>query len=131
VNAAGGRAQDLGWLITDFAERVSGVAHALVVSSDGVPLVASDGIPPGDLEQISAITSSLVSLGAAASKVFEGGAVTQTLVAMSQGTLMIMLIGDGSSLAALATAAADLDLVTYEMTKLVEAVGGVLTPGTS
>jgi hypothetical protein len=31
---------------------------------------------------------------------------------------------------ALATADADLDLVAYEMTRLAEAAGGVLTPGT-
>jgi len=49
---------------------------------------------------------------------------------MSRGTLVIMLISDGSSLAALATADADLDLVGYEMTRLVGAAGGVLTPGT-
>jgi uncharacterized protein len=46
-----------------------------------------------------------------------------------QGTLVIMPVGDGSSLAALATANADLDQVAYEMTLLAEAAGGVLTPG--
>jgi hypothetical protein len=39
-----------------------------------------------------------------------------------------MLISDGPGLATLATADADLDLVVYEMTRLVEAAGGVLTP---
>jgi uncharacterized protein len=41
---------------------------------------------------------------------------------------VIMSISDGSSLATLATAEADLDLVAYEMTRLAEAAGGVLTP---
>jgi len=50
-------------------------------------------------------------------------------VAMGQGTLVIMSISDGSSLATLATAEADLDLIAYEMTLLVEAAGAVLTPG--
>jgi hypothetical protein len=35
-----------------------------------------------------------------------------------------------TSLAALATADADLDLVAYEMTRPAEVAGGVLTPGT-
>jgi hypothetical protein len=39
-----------------------------------------------------------------------------------------MLISDGPGLATLATADADLDLIAYEMTRLVEAAGGVLTP---
>jgi hypothetical protein len=42
--------------------------------------------------------------------------------------LVIVAISDGSSLAALAMADADLDLVAYEMTVLAEQAGGVLTP---
>jgi uncharacterized protein len=38
--------QDLDWLITDFTARVADVAHAVVVSADGVPLAVSEGIPP-------------------------------------------------------------------------------------
>ena len=50
------------------------------------------------------------------------------LVATGHGTLVIMSISDGSSLATVTTAEADLDLVAYEMTMLAEAAGGVLTP---
>ena len=60
----------------------------------------------------------------------DAGAVTQTLVVMSEGTLVIMSISGGSSLATLAAADADLDLIACEMTLLAEAAGGVLTPGT-
>ena len=128
LNPAGGRMQNLSWLVTDFAERVPDVDHALVVSSDGVPMAVSEGVALTHAEQLSAITSGLVSLASGVARVFDGGAVTQTLVAMGQGTLVIMSISDGSSLATLATAEADLDLVAYEMTMLAEAAGGVLTP---
>ncbi|HEV2536506.1 MAG TPA: roadblock/LC7 domain-containing protein, partial [Streptosporangiaceae bacterium] len=30
--------RSLDWLVTDFTERVADVAHAVVVSSDGVPV---------------------------------------------------------------------------------------------
>jgi uncharacterized protein len=129
LDPAGGRVQNLSWLVTDFAERVPDVDHALV-SSDGVPMAVSEGVAPTHAEQLSAITSGLVSLASGVARVFDGGAVTQTLVAMGQGTLVIMSISDGSSLATLATAEADLDLVAYEMTMLAEAAGGVLTPRT-
>lgn len=36
---------ELNWLITDFANRVPDVAHSIVVSSDGLPLVSSEGFP--------------------------------------------------------------------------------------
>ena len=122
--------QNLNWLVTDFAERVPDVDHALVVSSDGVPMAVSEGLAPSHAAQLSAITTGLVSLACGVARVFDGGAVIQTLVAMGHGTLVIMSISDGSSLATLATAEADLDLVAYEMTRLAEAVGGVLTPRT-
>ena len=120
--------QNLSWLVTDFAERVSDVDHALVVSSDGVPMAVSEGVAPSHAEQLSAITSGLVSLACGVARVFDGGSVTQTLVATGHGTLVIMSISDGSSLATVTTAEADLDLVAYEMTMLAEAAGGVLTP---
>ena len=37
--------QDLNWLVTDFTMRVADVAHAVVVSADGVPLALSEHIP--------------------------------------------------------------------------------------
>lgn len=42
--------------------------------------------------------------------------------------MFVMAISDGSSLAVLAAPECDKDLVSYEMTVLVEAIGDVLTP---
>jgi uncharacterized protein len=120
--------QDLDRLITDFTERVPEVRHALVVSSDGVPVAVSDRVQPDHLEQLAAITSGLISLACGAARIFDRGAVTQALVAMEQGTLVVMTIDEGSSCAVLTTAEADLDLVAYEMTMLVEQAGGIFTP---
>ena len=110
--------QGLDQLITSFTERVPQVLHALVVSSDGVPVAVSDRIQPDHLEMLSAIISGFISLADGAGRILDCGAVTQGLVIMEQGTLVIMAINDGSSLAVLTTAAADLDLVAYEMTML-------------
>jgi uncharacterized protein len=120
--------QDLDRLITELTERVPEVLHALVVSSDGVPVAVSDRMQPDHLERLSAITSGLISLACGATRIFDGGAVTQTLVAMERGTLVIMAIDDGSSLAVLTGAAADLELVAYEMTMLVEQARSIFTP---
>ncbi len=59
---------------------------------------------------------------------FEGGAVTQTVVEMQRGLLLIMSISDGSCLAVLAAPDSDLGLVAYQMTLLVDRAGQVLTP---
>jgi len=128
LGQASSQARDLNWLVADFTERLPAVEHAAVVSSDGVPLAVSDGVPPDRLEHLSAITAGLISLARGTASMFEGGAVTQTLVAMARGVLVIVAISDGSSLAVLAVVDADLDLVAYEMTVLAEQAGSVLTP---
>ena len=120
--------QDLNWLVTDFTARVADVAHAAVVSADGVPLALSDAIPDVFAEQLAAITSGLASLMQGAARIFEAGQAAQALVEMETGLMAVMAISDGSSLAVLAAPECDTDLVAYEMTLLVEAVGDVLTP---
>jgi uncharacterized protein len=122
--------QDLNWLITSFAGRVPSVAHAIVVSADGLPLAFSDGFPQDRADQLAAVTSGLTSLTQGAARVFAGGAVTQTVVEMQRGLLLVMVISDGSSLAVLASADCEMGLVAYEMALLVESVGQALTPDT-
>jgi len=120
--------QDPDRLIADFAERVPDVLRAVAVASDGVLLAASDRTQPDQLEHLAAITAGLISLASAAARIFDGGAVTQALVTMARDTLVIMAIDQGSSLAVLTTATADLDTVAYEMTMLVEEAGSAFTP---
>lgn len=122
--------QDLNWLVTEFTMRVTDVAHAAVVTADGVPLAFSEGIPRVYAEQFAAITSGLAGLVQGAARIFEGGQPTQALVEMEGGLMLIMAISDGSSLAVLAAPECDTELVSYEMALLVEAVGEVLTPAT-
>ena len=120
--------QDLSWLVTDFTLRVADVAHAVVVSADGVPLALSEGIPEQAAEQLAAITSGLASLIQGAARIFEAGLPTQALVDMQGGLMLIKAVSDGSTLAVLAAPDCDTDLVSYEMSRLVEAVGEALSP---
>ncbi len=125
---SGAYRQDLNWLVTDFTTRVEDVAHAIVVSADGVPLALSAGIPGRAVEQLAAITSGLTSLMQGAARIFEGGAATQALVEMDAGLMFVKAISDGSSLAVLTAPECDTRQVSYEMTRLVGAVGELLTP---
>ncbi len=120
--------QDLNWLVTNLADRVPAVAHAIVVSSEGLPMGSSLGFPADRVDQLAAVTSGLTSLTQGAARIFEGGAVAQTVVEMHRGLLIVMAISDGSSLAVLASPDCDIGLVAYEMALLVERVGRALTP---
>lgn len=119
---------DLNWLVDDLTRRVSGVSHAVVVSSDGLPLVRSAALQASASDQIAAIASGLSSLTTGAATLLDAGEVTQTIVEMDRGFLFVTSVSDGSLLAVLATATADLGQVGYEMALLVERVGPALTP---
>ena len=122
--------QDVNWLVTEFAERVPSIAHAIVVSSDGLPMAFSEGIPTDRVDQLAAVTSGLTSLTQGAARIFQAGAVTQVVVEMREGLLIEMAISGASTLAVLAATDCDLGLVAYEMTLLADKVRGTLTPAT-
>jgi len=117
-----------GWLVDSFVQRVPGVAHAVVVSADGLLLVPSSGLPRDRADQLAAVTSGLVSLTQGAARCFEAGGVVQTVVEMERGIVLTMAISDGSSLAVLASPSCDIGLIGYEMTLLVDRAGKLLTP---
>ena len=115
--------RSLDWLISRFVQEVPDVAHAILVSADGLLMAASASIPADRSEQLGAVSSGLASLAVGAARLFAGGAVLQTVVEMERGYLMLMSVGDGSHLAVLTAAAADIGQVGYEMALLVERVG--------
>ena len=121
-------ASGLDWLVTDFVDRVRDVAHAVVVSADGLPLAFNARFPRDHADQLAAVTSGLASLTLGAARAFQGGRVVQTAVEMEAGLFIVMTISNGSSLAVLAASDCDLGLVAYEMSLLVERVGRELTP---
>jgi predicted regulator of Ras-like GTPase activity (Roadblock/LC7/MglB family) len=116
------------WLVDDFVNRVPGVAHALVVSTEGMPLTASAHLPRDRADQLAAVASGLVSLAQGAARCFDAGQVVQTVVELERGIMLLMSISDGSSLAVLAAPNCDIGLVGYEMTLLVDRVGQRLSP---
>src|ERR1700753_4480704 len=94
--------RDLDWLVTDFTARVPDVAHAVVVSADGLMLAMSQDIPRAFAEQFAAITCGLASLMQGAARVFSAGLPLQGMVEMEGGLMLIEVISDGSSLAVVA-----------------------------
>lgn len=125
---AQGQQSRFGWLVSDFAERVPGVAHAVVVSADGLLLTSSARLPADRADQLAAVASGLLSLTDGAARCFEAGSVRETVVEMERGVMVLMSISDGSCLAVLAAPSCDIGQVAYEMTMLVERVGTMLTP---
>jgi predicted regulator of Ras-like GTPase activity (Roadblock/LC7/MglB family) len=121
-------ASDLNWLVGNLAKRTPGVAHAMVVSADGLPVAVSERLDRPKADQLAAIASGLASLTQGGARCIDGGLVKQTVVEMDKGLLLVMAISDGSCLTVLAGSPCNVGVVAYEMTMLVSRAGDVLTP---
>jgi uncharacterized protein len=121
-------AQNLNWLVSNFARNVPGAAHAIVLSVDGLLMAVSERLDRARADQLAAVASGLASLTQGAARIFGGGTVTQTVVEMEMGFLLVMSVSDGSCLAVLAAPSCDIGLIGYEMALLVARTGEVLTP---
>jgi hypothetical protein len=130
VSTLGHPAQDLNWLVTDFVARVPDVAHAVIVSADGLVVAVSAGFPENRADRLAAVTSGLSSLVQGAASMFEAGSVNQTMVEMDAGVFVVMTISHGGSLAVLAGPDGKMGLIAYEMALLVERAGRMITPAT-
>lgn len=115
--------RSLDWVVSRFVDEVPSAAHAVLVSADGLLMAASESLPDDRAEQVAAVSSGLASLAVGAARLFEGGAVLQTIIEMQQGYLLLMSVGDGSHLAVLTQDSADIGQVGYEMALLVDRVG--------
>ncbi|MEU0691018.1 roadblock/LC7 domain-containing protein [Streptomyces uncialis] len=136
-------ARNLHWLLTNLVEEVPGLLSVAVVSSDGLLLLSSDpgrtgadasgavgrpAGPKGSSADLATIVSGLGSLTLGAAKLMDGGGVKQTMVAMSDGSLFVMSISDGSLLGVHATPDCDMSVIAYHMALFVGRAGHVLTP---
>ncbi|CAN7383332.1 roadblock/LC7 domain-containing protein [Knoellia sp. LjRoot47] len=115
--------RNLDWVVSRFVDDVAGATHAILVSADGLLVAGSARLPGDRAEQMAAVSSGLASLATGAAQLFDGGMVLQTVIEMEQGFLLLMSVGNGSHLAVLTSATADIGQVGYEMALLVQRVG--------
>ncbi len=118
-----GTEADLGWLLDDLVSRVNQIDKALILSRDGLAIGASKSFSREDAEHLSAVAAGFQSLARGAGEHFGGGRIRQTIVEMDNIFLFVTSAGEGSCLAVLSPATADVGLIAYEMAILVKRVG--------
>lgn len=114
---------DLSWLLDDLVSRVAEIGKAVILTRDGLVVGASMGLTREDAEHLAAMAAGMQSLARGAGRHFGGGRVRQTIVEMEDAFLFVTAAGEGSCLAVLTAASADLGLVAFEMAVLVKRVG--------
>ncbi len=116
-------ASELDWLLDDLVSRVVHIEKAVILSRDGLAIGASAGLSKEDADHLSAAAAGFQSLARGVGRHFGGGPARQIIIEMETEFLFVTAAGEGSCLAVLATATADVGLVAYEMAILVKRVG--------
>ena len=120
--------QTLNWLLVNFVHDTDGVRDAVAVSSDGLLIAASNGLERAVADQLAAIVSGLTGLARSASRRHGFDGLKIIMIEMRRGFLLISSIADGSCVGVLAEAHCDVGLVGYEIARLVDRAGAILTP---
>ncbi|GAB2843472.1 roadblock/LC7 domain-containing protein [Actinocorallia aurea] len=120
ANTAGSQ---IDWLLDDLVTRVAHVQHAIVLSRDGLPVGSSRGLGRDNSERLSALAAGLQSLARGVGEQFDGGRVRQAVVELDDLFLFVTASGEGTCLAVVATADAEIGLIAYQMATLVQKVG--------
>lgn len=121
-------AESVNWLLHNFTEATVGVEGAVGVSSDGLLMARFGAFDRSTADRFAAIVAGLRSLADGAARVLERGGLSQVVVEMQRGYVVVAQISGGSTLGVLTAPGCDLGLVAYETTLLVERVGAHLTP---
>ena len=119
--------EELGWLLDNLVSGVANVRQALVLSRDGLVVAKSQNMSREEGEHLSALAAGLQSLARGAGEQVGGGKVRQTIIEMDSAFMFVMAAGQGTCLAVLASADANLGVMAYEMAMLVRRMGVYLT----
>ncbi|HUR02192.1 MAG TPA: roadblock/LC7 domain-containing protein [Nonomuraea sp.] len=121
---------DMSWMVRDIVDNVPRARHAVVLSADGLPRGATDGLTERDVKTISAAMSGMQSLSRATAH-FAGPSQerqwNQTVIEFSHGWVFLIGAGQGAYLAAAAEPDVDLQQLSFRMNRLVARLGGNLT----
>jgi predicted regulator of Ras-like GTPase activity (Roadblock/LC7/MglB family) len=109
----------LDWLMDDLVDRVRGVDHAVLLSTDGLLMARSNGLPQADAEHLSAVGSAYRSLSHGTGRHFGLGGVRQTVVELEHAYLLVTEAGPQACLVVLTDENTDLGPVAYEMNRVV------------
>jgi len=116
----------LSWLLDSLIGRLEHVQQALVLSRDGLVVAASQNMSREDSDHLSALAAGVQSLARGAGRQFSGGEVRQTIIEMEYAFLFVTAAGQGTCLAVLTSAEANMGVTAYEMAMLVRRMGKYL-----
>jgi predicted regulator of Ras-like GTPase activity (Roadblock/LC7/MglB family) len=116
-------ASNLHRLLDDLVERVPAAELAVLLSADGLPLVASPAVTEETGELVAATAAGLHALAVAAGGQLSGGTTLRTIVEMEHMLLAVEPAGDDALLAVAFSGAPDPEAVNGPVTETAERAG--------
>ncbi|MET9828409.1 roadblock/LC7 domain-containing protein [Streptomyces sp. NPDC006385] len=117
-------------MVQDIVDNVPRARHAVVLSADGIPRGATDGLTGHDVRTISAAMAGMQSLSRATAH-FAGPSRDrqwiQTVIEFQHGWVFLIGAGQGAYLAAAAEPDVDMEQLSFRMNRLVARLGTNLT----
>jgi predicted regulator of Ras-like GTPase activity (Roadblock/LC7/MglB family) len=123
MTQAKGEGEQLDWLLDNLVTRVANVREALILSRDGLVVAKSSSMSREQGDRLSALAAGVQSLARGAGQQVGGGDVRQIVIEMDSAFMFVMAAGQGTCLAVLASAEANVGLMAYEMAMLVRRMG--------
>jgi len=127
MTQAKGEGEQLGWLLDNLISQVANVREALILSRDGLVVATSSNMSREQGDRLSALAAGVQSLARGAGQQVGGGEVRQIVIEMDSAFMFVMAAGQGTCLAVLASAEANVGVMAYEMAMLVRRMGMHLT----
>jgi len=127
MTQANSEGEQLSWLLDNLVSRVANVREALVLSRDGLVVAKSSDMSREQGDRLSALAAGVQSLARGAGQQVGGGEVRQIVIEMDSAFMFVMAAGQGTCLAVLASAEANVGVMAYEMAMLVRRMGMHLT----
>jgi predicted regulator of Ras-like GTPase activity (Roadblock/LC7/MglB family) len=122
------QAQGLQQMIGDFAAQRTEVVAAVLASSDGLLITASEDVDRNHADELAAIACGLVSIvSGSTARMFGDDKVELATARLSHRVLLIRPVGDGSVIAVIATSDVDVDATGAAMAALTGKIETVLT----
>ena len=120
--------QTFNWMLANFVRNTDGVRDAVAVSSDGLLIAMSDGVDRTAADRLAAIVSGLSSLSKSAARSYDFDGLKLIMIEMQRGFLLASAISGGSCIGVIADDSCDVGLVGYEIAKLADRAGTLLSP---
>ncbi|WP_328908572.1 roadblock/LC7 domain-containing protein [Streptomyces sp. NBC_00234] len=121
---------DLSWMLEDIVHNVPRARHAVLLSADGLPRGATEGLAEKEVRTISAAMAGMQSLSRATAHFAgpeEDRQWNQTIIEFSHGWSFLIGAGQGAYLAAAAAPDVDMQQISFRMHRLVARLGTNLT----